>query len=147
MEHEVQQRALRPQSASTEPSILSRRLAPEDVGPGQHVAVLMVRKNYWWRPYGGEFERLVLPWWPECDTSGEWEPWGRAGTPLRIEAVSLPYVVVSRGKGKRTTIDLRQVELVEVGETYAAAFRPKKERKAKSTPATQISPSAKEWRL
>lgn len=119
---------------------VSRRLAPEDVESGQYVTVL-VRHQRFWR-FDCEREEPVshgITHLPGQDDDGDQEAGGRAGAPLRVLAVSLPFVVVravgvkrpSVGDGgggedasprRARTLDLRQVELAEVGRAYARAF-------------------------
>ncbi|UYV11232.1 MAG: hypothetical protein NCW75_07935 [Phycisphaera sp.] len=115
---------------------VSRRLAPEDVEPGQYVTVL-VRHQRFWR-FDCEREEPVshgITSLPEQDDDGDQEAGGRAGAPMRVLAVSLPFVVARAIGVKRPdadaedssprrarTLDLRQVELAEVGRDYARAF-------------------------
>lgn len=131
-----------------------RRLAPEDVAPGQYVTVL-VRHHDAFRhdERTGRLERQRIAVLPEIaglsaspgglGATGEdaW-PLGPAGLPLVVLAVALPFVIVRRpgvpglaphgpppGEGPPVplpvpvlTLDLRQVELAEVGQAYARAL-------------------------
>ncbi len=138
-DYHEQTRAL-PYSSVHQRTGVSRRLAPEDVQPGQYVSVLVRHQRYW--RFDCEREEPVshgLTHLPEQDDDGDQEAGGRAGSPLRVLAVSLPFVVV-RAVGverprlsdggedadssprRARTLDLRQVELAEVGRDYARAF-------------------------
>jgi len=118
---------------------LCRRLAPEDVRPGQFVAVLVQHQGYW--RYDCAEDRMVrerMTDLPGTGAEADEQSGGRAGAPLRVLAVSLPFVVVrvmgvpaptedSPGGGESgsrpvRTLDLRQAELAEVGREYAWAF-------------------------
>lgn len=134
-EYQEQSRAL-PFSSVHQRAGVSRRLAPEDVEPGQYVSVL-VRHQRFWR-FDCEREEPVshgITSLPEQDDDGDQEAGGRAGAPMRVLAVSLPFVVVRAVGVKRPdaesedatprrarTLDLRQVELAEVGRAYARAY-------------------------
>ena len=118
---------------------VSRRLAPEDVRVGQYVCVLVRHQGYW--RFDREAERLVRERvcdLPEQDDDGDQHSGGRAGAPLKVLAVSLPFVVVRAVGVARPvrredggvdgdtrpvrTLDLRQAELAEVGRAYARAY-------------------------
>lgn len=132
---------------------VSRRLAPEDVSPGQYVCVLMRHERMWrFDPIACAFESHRVREMPELGEEADNEASGRAGAPLRVLAVSLPFVVVravgvpragedsDAAQARRArTLDLRQVELAEVGPAYARAFaqaaRPAKARPTPSEPA------------
>jgi|GEM_PF-3445454 len=155
-EQESQNRTL-PFSSVHQRDGVSRRLAPEDVQAGQYVTVL-VRHHRLWR-FDSERERLVshrVADLPEHDDDGDTESGGRAGAPMRVLAVSLPFVVV-RAVGverpcadaedasprRARTLDLRQVELAEVGRAYARAFAAasKPVRSEKEAPAQHKGPA------
>ncbi|MEQ9096516.1 MAG: hypothetical protein RIE32_09660 [Phycisphaerales bacterium] len=122
-----------------------RLLAPEDVRPGQFVAVFVVhREAFRVDECTGQIERQGVAVLPEVAQHefGPAHPGGPAGTPLLVVAVALPFVVVRRpaiavaapvsadpdegppepGPSPVATLDLRQVSLAEVGEAYARAF-------------------------
>ncbi len=112
---------------------LARRLAPEDVAPGQYACVLVRHEVY--HRFDCEQERFVghrVRELPELDSEGDEQAGGRAGQPLRVLWVCLPFVVVRAvGVPRATedsaprrvrTLDLRQVELAEVDAAYARAF-------------------------
>ncbi len=118
-----------PYASAMAMSGLSRRLAPEDVQPGQYVSVLLRHERFW--HYDSERDEVVrhrVVELPEADGSSE--AGGRAGSPMCVLGVSLPFVVVRlmggcEGESSRPvvrTLDLRQVELAEVGRGYAMAF-------------------------
>ncbi|CAK9029610.1 Thioredoxin domain-containing protein [Durusdinium trenchii] len=110
---------------------LARRLAPEDVAPGQYACVLVRHEVY--HRFDCEQERFVghrVRELPELDSEGDEQAGGRAGQPLRVLWVCLPFVVVRAvGVPRATedsaprrvrTLDLRQVELAEVDAAYAS---------------------------
>ncbi len=122
-----------------------RLLAPEDVRPGQFVAVFVVhREAFRVDECTGQIERQGVSVLPEAAQHefGPAHPGGPAGTPLLVVAVALPFVVVRRpairpadpvradpeapppepGPSPVATLDLRQVSLAEVGQAYARAF-------------------------
>lgn len=136
---------------------VSRRLAPEDIAVGQYVSVLVRHQGYW--RFDCTAERLVRERvidLPDLDDDGDQHAGGRAGAPLKVLAVSLPFVVVRAigvarpvegedGSDKRPvrTLDLRQVELAEVGRAYAHAFaRAGRPVKARATPEDDAPPGA-----
>lgn len=131
---EQRARALPHSSLHQQPG-LARRLAPEDVAPGQYACVLVRHEVY--HRFDCEQERYVghrVRELPELDSDGDEQAGGRAGQPLRVLSVCLPFVVVravgmarpsaeGEATGRRVrTLDLRQVELVEVSTAYARAF-------------------------
>ena len=109
---------------------LSRRLAPEDVQVGQYVCVLLRHDDEW--RYDCERDDMVrhrVVELPEADDDSQ--AGGRAGSPLCVLGVSLPFVIVRLvgADGEHhsfrpsvRTLDLRQVQLAEVGRGYAMAF-------------------------
>ena len=119
-----------PYASALAMSGLSRRLAPEDVQPGQYVSVLLRHEGFW--RYDCESDEVIrhrVVELPEADDASQ--AGGRAGSPMCVLGVSLPFVVVRLiGEGGDweaarpvvRTLDLRQVELAEVGRNYAMAF-------------------------
>lgn len=94
------------------------RLAPEDLRPGQDVAILT--------------EVFECPTWLwHCEAPGfrpdevvRLQAIGRAsGRPLRIKAVCLPFVLVTRIDGKSRTLDVRRVQLVKLDRSFAKLVR------------------------
>ena len=95
------------------------RLAPEDLRPGQDVAILS--------------ETHECPTWLWCgvdmpglrpDEFVRLQSLGRGcGRPLRVKAVCLPFVLVTRSDGKSRTLDVRRVQLVKLDRAYAKLVR------------------------
>lgn len=139
---------------------VSRRLAPEDVTPGQYVCVLMRHERIWrFDPVGCTLESHRVRDMPEQDEEADSQVGGRAGAPLRVLAVSLPFVVVravgipraaeasdAASARRACTLDLRQVELAEVGRAYARAFahaaRPARPRTQANVTLASAEPTA-----
>jgi hypothetical protein len=114
---------------------LARRLAPEDVLPGQYVCVLARHEVY--HRFDCTQDRFVghrVRDLPAMDSEGDDHAGGRAGQPLRVLAVCLPFAVVQmvgpprpadEGEAVQAparSLDLRQVELARVDAGYARAF-------------------------
>ncbi|QDT53278.1 hypothetical protein Pan44_12940 [Caulifigura coniformis] len=97
---------------------VAARLAPEDLRPGQDIAVLteILECPTWLWP--GEVSG-VRP-----DEPVRLQITGRgSGRPLRIKAVCLPFVLVSRIDGKFRTLDVRRVQLVKLDRDFAKLVR------------------------
>lgn len=93
---------------------LAMTLAPEDVVPGAYVAIARVWVEYpsfWWCEGG-------LPLQPSEPVRIECLP-PSGGTPLRVEAVCLPFVLVRSPSGESQTLDVRSVRLVKLTSDYA----------------------------
>ncbi len=95
-------------------SQLAACVAPEDLNAGDFVATLNVVCEYpsfFWN----------------CDGSGVPvnEPVkirfqaSDSGTPLKIEAICLPFVFVKTSDGNSRTLDVRKVQLVRLDSAYA----------------------------
>jgi hypothetical protein len=93
---------------------LAKTLAPEDVRPGDYVAVL-----------SEEYEYAKFAWC--CDSSftdGDnilrvrFKPRETTG-PLRVIDACLPFVFVKEPKGEGRTLDLRMVRLARLDRSYA----------------------------
>lgn len=107
---------------------LARPLAPEDVRPGDYVAVLSEEYEYpaiaWYcePPMGRETEVIRVRLRPR-DTDA----------PLRVVDACLPFVYVEPPKGPGRTLDLRAVRVARLDRRYArrvcAALEGKKRRK------------------
>lgn len=106
---------------------LAKPLAPEDVRPGDYVAVL-----------DEEYECPASCWYLDPPEHGETvirlrlrhrEP----SAPLRVMDACLPFVYVKPPKGEGQTLDLRAVRLARLDRDYAErvceAIQPKKKRK------------------
>lgn len=95
-------------------SELAKTLAAEDIRCGDVVAVLdLIQElpSFLWTAEPsvlppGELVRL------HCRNP-------EAGRPLRVEAVCLPYLLVSTPAGRPKTLDVRQCRLVRLSEVYA----------------------------
>jgi hypothetical protein len=113
-------------TTESEPRLKTARpLAPEDIRPGQFVALLNVTAEY-------------LPWYyleePRFDTPRPmrltWLP--DDVEPMRVSAVCLPYVLVRTVQRKHEVLDLRRHKLARVSSRFArAAFKSMKPRKKK----------------
>lgn len=93
---------------------LAKPLAPEDVRPGDYVAVLDEQYEYpavvWYcePPMGRENEVIRVRIRPTED-----------GGPLRVIDACLPFVFVKPPKGSGRTLDLRAVRLARLDRGYA----------------------------
>lgn len=93
---------------------LAKPLAPEDVRPGDYVAVLDEEYQYpaivWYcePPMGREQEVIRVRIRPN-ETSG----------PLRVIDACLPFVFVKPPKGPGHTLDVRSVRLARLDRNYA----------------------------
>lgn len=102
--------------ATDEASALAKPLGAEDLRPGDVVAVLSEYHEYPSFLWCGDAhvlppDELILLKWRGQDQ----------GEPLKVKAVCLPYVLVKRPHGGHHTLDVRQCELVRLGEHYAQA--------------------------
>jgi hypothetical protein len=105
-------------SAQKSITTVASRLAPEDLRPGQDVAILS--------------QIYECPTWLWCsdlpgmraDELVHLQSLGRGGgRPLRIKAVCLPFILVTKSDGKSRTLDVRRVQLVKLDRTYAKLVR------------------------
>jgi hypothetical protein len=95
-------------------STLARVLAPEDVRPGDYVALLdemFEYPSFWWcidatllPPH--ELVRLRLL--PRDD-----------GRPLKVRGVCLPFVLAKEPRGTHRTLDLRRCRLARLDRSFA----------------------------
>ncbi|MEM6799448.1 MAG: hypothetical protein AAF589_08030 [Planctomycetota bacterium] len=93
---------------TSEPTV-AKPLAPEDIAPGDYVAVL-----------DRQFEFPAVVWYADRSLAGEdqvirlrlrpREPSG----PLRVVEVCLPFVFVQTPKGGHQTLDIREVHLARL---------------------------------
>jgi hypothetical protein len=106
----------------------SRTVAPEDIRPGDFVAIFTITVE--WPPfYFGDFNReIVRTVHMPCD----------AGKPLRVDAVCLPFILVIDHKDEPATIDLRRSRVVRLTPRYAEKVI-KRFKKAAKTPPTAVS--------
>jgi hypothetical protein len=108
-------------------SALAKALAPEDVREGDFVARLHVTA-----------EVPSFLWCADAATLPCHEPVRiqllprRAGIPLKVKSVCLPFVLVRLPGGERQTLDLRECRLARLDSAYAsAAWKAYKNAKAK----------------
>jgi hypothetical protein len=91
---------------------LARRLAPEDINAGDFIAITAVVHEVYLcsrldREYG-PYEPLRLTC-TECSD----------GSPLRVVAVCLPFVLIADGSGQRRALDARRHQFVRLSEDFA----------------------------
>lgn len=90
----------------------ARRLPPEDIRPGQYVAIMHVVS-----------EREAWPW--ETDGLAEGEhivrrlrvP-GKTGPPMQVAEVCLPFVLVRTARGPCRMLDVRRIRLALVSPQF-----------------------------
>lgn len=117
---------LKESRAAAAEATLVRALAPEDIRPGDYVAVLHEVYEYptWFWCDGG----LALP--REEAVRVRFTPPDDAA-PLKVEAVCLPFVLVRQACGRHRTIDVRRRPLARLAKSYgAAAWRTYRKAKA-----------------
>lgn len=106
---------------------LSRPLAAEDVRCGDFVAVLyeiIDVPSYMWT-----CDSHLLP--PDKPVRLKW--WtSDCGIPLKVKAISLPFVYVRKPCGEHCTLDVRQHHLVRLGRSYARTVWKTMSKKAKT---------------
>jgi len=100
----------------TSDSRMARRLAPEDIEPGQFVAVHRQKGQFLWLACEGGFESpkaqvLEVDYVPD-----------HSGRPLKVEQVCLPYVQVKTPHRRIRTLDTRMVQLVELSPAFVKAI-------------------------
>jgi len=103
-------------------------VAPEDLRCGDHVAALATT--------------VELPSFLWCCDSGTLPPdqlvclrmsAEDAGTPMRIKAICLPFVLVKTPRSRSQIIDVRHVELVKLDRLYATlTWKAMKKRRRKN---------------
>ncbi len=90
----------------------ARRIAPEDLNPGDYIAITAVIHEVYLREHlergYGPYEPLRLP----CIECAD-------GQPLKVVAVCIPFVLVADGSGQRRSLDLRRHQLVRLPEDFA----------------------------
>jgi hypothetical protein len=115
--------------ATSDSTDLAATLAPEDIRPGAYVAIARIClefPSYLWcdgPPSLAADEPVRIQWLP---------PGG--GTPLRVEAVCLPFVLVKSPDGEAQTLDLRSVRLLQLTAGYAKRAWKRLKGKANATP-------------
>lgn len=102
----------------------SRRLAPEDIRVRDYVGILREKREYL---IGFSLDGVTDPRQITLDWTNE------GGTPYRVCAIALPWVLVKRPDGKAITLDVRRHTLARVDPEYGRrAFRllaPKRKKK------------------
>jgi hypothetical protein len=97
---------------------LARALAPEEIRPGDHVAVL--------------YEIVEIPSWYWCDDAalGDREELVRIrytpredAVPLKVRAVCLPFVLAKHPRDGERTLDVRRCRVARLDRAYAKAAR------------------------
>lgn len=102
-------------SASDGPTGLARPLAPEEIRPGDYVAMLLVVVEY-----------PSFLWCDDATLLPRDEPRRMRFVPhdepqpLKVEAVCLPYVLGRTPKGAAATLDVRRVRLARLDPEFAA---------------------------
>jgi hypothetical protein len=108
-------KAKRPRKAADK-ATLAQTLAPEDIRRGDYVAVLHEVYEYpTWFWCDGAFaqtrdEAVRVRFTPHDDAA-----------PMKVQAVSLPFVLVKQPCGRRRTIDVRRRPLARLAGSYGAA--------------------------
>ena len=101
----------------SEARMLARPLAPEDIRPGYHVAVLYVIGEHL------SCAALNEPSWRRVEpVRVQWLPplWiGRH--PMKVIEVCLPYVLVKEADGDYQTLDVRRYRLARVTRKFGKA--------------------------
>jgi hypothetical protein len=92
----------------------TRLIGPEDIAVGQYVTI--------------SHETLQLL---RCDTSVSMQPvletisvqmrYGGAGWPMKVQAVSQPYVLVTDPRGRSFSLDLRRFRLARLPKKFGKA--------------------------
>jgi len=119
-------KTIRKRTASRVAPDLAATLAPEDIRPGAYIAIARMSCEY---PSFLWCDSSFLP--ADQPVRIEWFP-PDAGTPLRVEAVCLPFVLVKSPTGDHQTLDARRVRLVRLSDAYGR--RAWKRLKKKTTP-------------
>jgi hypothetical protein len=105
----------REEKTSRAASTLARTLAPEEIRPGDFVALLNVTyevPSYFWDADATSLPRdepVRIRCLPET-----------GGVPLKVRGVCLPFVLVKAPRGERSTLDVRKCRLAKLDASYAA---------------------------
>jgi hypothetical protein len=95
---------------------IAKPLAPEDVRPGDYVALLdelYELPSYWWCEDAALHPRDELVRIRLLPT--------QENQPLKVKSVCLPFVLAKQPTGERRTLDLRRCRLARLNRKYAAA--------------------------
>jgi len=108
---------------------MAATVAPEDVRRGDYVTVL------------NEVVEFPSWFWCELPSHAPEEPVRirimsiEAGTPLKVQAICLPFVFVRHPDGRLEAIDVRRVQLVRLGRSYARTVcKALRKERARQTP-------------
>jgi hypothetical protein len=93
---------------------LSASVAPEDLNCGDYVAALNVLHQF--PSFLWSCDSYAIP--PEEPVQVRFRAPG-AGTPLKIKAISLPFLFVKPPKGAAQTMDVRHTQFVRLDPAYA----------------------------
>ena len=112
-------RSKRSQSGSSQAAAsigLAKTLAPEDIRPGDFVALLhevAELPSFFWcgdAPLESSEQPIRMQFIPED-----------SGLPLRVKSICLPFVLVRQANGQRQTLDIRRSRLARLDAGYARA--------------------------
>ena len=93
---------------------LAATTAPEDLRPGEYIAVLNETWEYPSFLWSGDSGLSA----PDEPIRIRWRP-RPAGVPLKVQAVCLPFVFLEDPQGQFRTADIRQTEFVRLHRDYA----------------------------
>ena len=109
---------------------LAKSLAPEEIRPGDHVALLNVvyeLPSFFWCD-----DAALMP--PDQPVRIQFTP-GNGSAPLKVKSVCLPYVLVKHPDGRKFTLDIRRSKLARLGRRFAKvawkAIRSQRPKKSK----------------
>ena len=101
---------------AAQPATLAKSLAPEEIVPGQYVAILdevCELPSYLWSDCGALTPRdqlVRIRYTPTSDA-----------VPLKVRSVCLPFVLVKQPCGSKRTLDVRKSRLARLDRRYARA--------------------------
>ena len=107
-------RTMEPLLAESSETALAASVAPEDLECGDFVAVLSVTHEY-----------PSFLWCCDSELLAREEPvrvqrmGADDGTPLKVKAICLPFVLVKEANGKHRTLDVRLCRLARLASDYA----------------------------
>lgn len=100
--------------AAAPAATMARRLAPEEIRPGDYVAVL--RETNEWPSFFWNCAGVPLP--PDKLVRIARMP-EQPGTPFKVRSICLPFVLVKQPSGESKTLDVRNCELARLDEAFA----------------------------
>lgn len=117
------------QHSAGDDSMVVKPLAPEEIRPGDYVAVMQVvyeLPSFFWCA-----DTLLIP--PDKPIRLQFLP-EDGGTPLKVRSVCLPFVLTKTASGEHRTIDLRKYRLARLNRRYAKiAWKAGKKKPARPT--------------